>query len=241
MKMLCYEDSENTAQVAELIKQKRELLRKGENKKNYSGRKIAEEIGHSNTHVTRIENGERELSKVKTIYGFARELDIPLNQLVKLYLNLTEEDENWCFCVDARNHYDTNSTRLLNFVKKSLSEEKGYKITDRDMAEAIGCSTSHYCRCKNGKRKFNDIRALYNLSVFSHIPLYVWIRNELGITDEELMRVIDLPILDTRIHLVTFIDNDKSKELKIKLISAIAELKYEDLQVLERLMPAFQQ
>lgn len=187
MRMLHYDEpNTNTKKVGELVRQRRKLLKDAVNKSDYSLRSLAKRTGHSITHIERIENGERELAKLDIIYEIAQELGIPINLIIKLYLDLSDEEERWCFCVDNKKYFDGNNTILL---KKARSEKS---LSQQQIADAIGCSKTHYSYCEKMQRKLNDIRALYILAKATDIPLYVLIRNELGIDNDELIKLIDL-------------------------------------------------
>ena len=89
-------------------------------------------------------------------------------------------------------------------------------------------------------RSFNDIRTLFKLSIYLKVPLYVFIRNELGLTDDELIKVINIPADDTRIKVVLYLEDNDAVELKKKLIASISKLEKDDLQVIEKILPAFE-
>ena len=231
------QSSPNAINVSQLVKQKRELLRSS---RIYTLRKVAERIEISPTHYSRIENGERELSDIKDIYGISRELEIPINLLIKTYLNLSDEDERCCFTINYDIPYDSSNAKVLKDARMRLSKEKRCKVTIQEVADSIGHSRCHYWQCENGNRSFNDIRTLFKLSIYLKVPLYVFIRNELGLTDDELIKVINIPDDDTRIKVVLYLEDNDAVELKKKLISSIIKLEKDDLQVIERIIPAFE-
>ena len=219
--------------VSRLVKQKREHLK-------FTVRKTAEIIGISPTHYSRIENGKRELSYIRIIYGISRELEIPINLLIKTYLNLSDEDEIWCFTIDYDIPYDSSNAKVLKDARMRLSKEKRRKVTIQEVADSIGYSKPHYWNCENGNRSFNDIRPLFKLSKYLKVPLYVFIRNELGLTDDELIKVINIPTADNQIKVVLYLEDNDAVELKKKLIASISKLNRDDLQVIERIIPAFE-
>lgn len=227
------QSSPNAIKVSQLVKQKRILLR-------YSIRNIAERIGISVTYYSRIENGQVELSDIKVIYRISRELKIPMNLLIKTYLNLSNEDERWCFVIDYDFQYDLSNAKVLHDARMRLSKEKGRKVTCQEVADSIGYSKPHYWQCEKGNRSFNDIRPLFKLSKYLKVPLYVFIRNELGLTDDELIKVINIPDNDTRIKVIFYLEDNEVFELKKKLIASIIKLEKNDLQVIERILSAFE-
>lgn len=197
MKQLSIPKSQNTEEIAQLIREKRESLKKSLKKahrKDFSIRVVAKRVGISPTHLERLEHGERDLSTINIIYGISRELNIPLNQLVKVYLGLSDEEERRCFFVDGGAYHDIDNGRIIKDKSAKLLEKRGYKVTEQEVATKLGCSKSHFNHYKSGRRKFKDIRLLYGLSELFDVPLYVFIRNELGITDDEIARVINLDI-----------------------------------------------
>ena len=197
MKQLSIPNSQNTEEVARLIRDKRRSLKNNLKKtcrKEYSVREVAKRVGISPTHLNRLEHGERELSIVSIIYGISSELKIPLNQLVKLYLGLSDEEERRCFLVNSGAYHDLNNSQIIKDESAKLLEKRGYKVTEQEVAAKLGCSKSHFNHYKSGRRKFKDIRLLYGLSELLDVPLYVFIRNELGITDDEIVKVISFGI-----------------------------------------------
>ena len=197
MKQLSIPNSQNTEEVARLIRDKRRSLKNNLKKtcrKEFSVREVAKRVGISPTHLNRLEHGERELSIVSMIYSISCELKIPLNQLVKVYLGLSDEEERRCFLVDGGVYHDIDNSRIIKDKSAKLLEKRGYKVTEQEVATKLGCSKSHFNHYKSGRRKFKDIRLLYGLSELLDVPLYVLIRNELGITDDEIVKVISFGI-----------------------------------------------
>ena len=227
------QSSPNVIKFSQLVKQKRILLR-------YYIRNIAERIGISVTYYSRIENGQVELSDIKVIYRISRELKIPMNLLIKTYLNLSDEDEIWCFVIDYDFQYDLSNAKVLHDARMRLSKERGNKVVIQEIADFIEYSKCHYWQCENGNRSFKNIYTLFKLSKYLKVPLYVFIRNELGLTDDELIKVINIPDNDTRIKVIFYLEDNEVVELKKKLIASIIKLEKNDLQVIERILSAFE-
>ena len=227
------QSSPNNIEVSRLVKQKRKLLK-------FTVKETAEIIGISPTHYSRIENGERELSDIKVIYGISRELEIPINLLIKTYLNLSDEDERCCFSIDYDIPYDSSNAKVLKDARMRLSKERRNKVTMQEVADSIVYSKAHYWHCENGNRSFNDIRPLFKLSKYLKVPLYVFVRNELGLTDDKIIKVINIPTADNQIKVVLYLEDNDAVELKKKLIASISKLEKDDLQVIEKILPAFE-
>ena len=58
--------------------------------------------------------GKRKTLKIRTIYLASKGRNIPINQLVKSYLNLSDDEERRCFEIDTSMHYETDNVKLLN-------------------------------------------------------------------------------------------------------------------------------
>ena len=227
------QSSPNVIKFSQLVKQKRESG-------DYTIRKVAKRIGISPTHYGRIENGKIELSDIRVIYGISRELEIPINLLIKTYLDLSDEDERWCFTIDFDKPYDSRNAKVLYDARMRLSKERGNKVAIQEIADFIEYSKCHYWQCENGNRSFKNIYTLFKLSKYLKVPLYVFIRNELGLTDDELIKVINIPDNDTRIKVIFYLEDNEVVELKKKLIASIIKLEKNDLQVIERILSAFE-
>ena len=103
--------------------------------------------------------------------------------------------------------------------------------TQYEIADAIGCSRSHYCRIVAGKRGFNDIRLVYKLSKLLSIPMYVIIRNELNLSDEDMAKVISVPQNQKAMKVEVSIPDDKTVEIRTELINLIADFSPSELKI----------
>ena len=177
-----------------------------------------------------------ESFRVSTLYNMARGRNIPINQVVKSCLNISDFDEKRCFTINDFLPYKTDNVEIL----KSSREKFGY--TQKEVSRIIGCTESFVCCLESGRRKISDIRLMYNISKLYEIPLYVLIRNELGITDEELSRLISFGKNDeseTKLNTVKEnipYWNDEFSELFEK----IQRLSKSDLQILVFMKIAFE-
>ena len=177
------------------------------------------------------ESSNRSSFNVSTIYNLARGHNIPFNQLVKDYLNLTHFDEKRCFSIDYCIDYGTDNAKILARCR----ENQG--LTMKMVANIIGCSESLICYCEQGKRKLSDIRFLYKISKLFKVPFYVLIKNELGVTDEELAKVIKFAkeedIISSSSKSLTSTDIvDMWDDEFAKLFERIYRLSKDDLRVL---------
>ncbi len=173
----------------------------------------------------------RRSFNVSTIYNRARGHNIPFNQLVKDYLNLTDFDEKTCFSIDYCKDYGTDNAKIF----AQCREKQG--LTMKMVANILGCSESLICYCEQGKRKLSDIRLLYKISKLFKIPFYVLVKNELGVTDEELAKVIkfnkDEDITTTSSKILTSTDIvDMWDDEFAELFKRIYHLSKDDLRVL---------
>lgn len=129
---------------------------------------------------------KQETYKIGAIYSLARARKIPINEIVRSYVNMSSYDEIKNFTFNPVVPYKTNNAEIL----KEGREKAG--LTLKVAARIIGCSESLICYFEQGKRNVTDIRYLYNFSKLYKIPLYILIRNELGITDKEMKKLVKL-------------------------------------------------
>ena len=187
MRTLSIEPNSNAMKVATLVKQTRIELSK-ENKHKYTVEVLAKALGCCKTHYLRLERGEKEFYKAKWIYGASKMLEIPLDQLIGIYLNLSAEEIKKNFTITLGNSYSYNNNMLIKEKRKNFES----KVTHEEIAEAAGCSCSHISHIERGERLPKDIRLLYVFASKLDIPLWVLIRNELGLNDEDMKKVISI-------------------------------------------------
>ena len=227
MKLLALENSPNTMVLADLIRSTRELYKgiSKENKKKYSIREVAKRVGCSPSYYEEIEMGKQELASIKLIYGIALVLEISMDYLVKVYLGLSHDDVYKNFGGENNISYygDSNSDILTSSA--TLSK------TQYEIADTIGCSRSHYCKIVAGKREFKDIRLVYKLSKLLSIPMYVLIRNELNLSDEDMAKVISVPQNQKVMKVEVAIPDDKTVEMRTELFNLIADFSPSELKI----------
>ena len=153
----------------------------------YTEREVAKAVGCSVTHYGRLENGSREFYQVKWLYGVAKVLDMPIDKLCKVYLGLSDEEVKKHFTITNGDFYSHDSGQLV----KSRRKKEG-DMTQGELAQISGCSKSHLAHMEADGRTIKDVRLLYGLAKTLDIPLWVFIRNELGLEDEELRQMISL-------------------------------------------------
>ncbi len=242
MKMLEYPPNPNNVKVAELIRTTRNALyTSAQDKKwRYTERGVAEAVGISPTYYGELENDENEVVKLKVIYGICKHLQIPINSIVQLSMNISDEDTRKHFLIDGKMVYPNDEGMVLKTARKQLSKLRGAKVTQEDLAKVAGCHKSTITRCEKNQRLLNDIRPLYRIAVMLNIPMYVLIRNELGISDEEMQSIIQLPEDNTKREVKINIPNDDSVEQRIGILNIISTLSLEDLETISKILPAFQ-
>ncbi len=182
-----YLPSPNTAAVAHLVRSTRCIMKEThpEAKSQYKVRNFSKLVGCSPTHYERLEKGERELAKIKHLYGISSHLPLSLDLLIQLYLVLSNEEVDRHFTIRDKYKEKRSNGELLRHVR---TEQIPYSI--RDLAALGGISGTFYERIETGERTFKDIRAIYPIAKALNIPMYVIIRNELGLTDEDMKKVI---------------------------------------------------
>ncbi len=170
----------------------------------------------------------QESSKIGVIYSMARARNFPINQIVKTFLNLSSYEEKRCFTINPTISYKTDNAEILKNGRRKVH------LTQKEVSRIIGCSESLICYFEQGKRNISDIRYLYNFSKLYKIPLYVLIRNELGITNSEIAKLIKLDSVyesesqsDVNGETKKFCDEEFAK-----LFAKIKKLSKSDLQVL---------
>ena len=242
MKMLEYLPNPNNARVAELIRTTRKaLFNSAQDKKwRYTIRGVAEAVGISPTYYGELENNENEVVKLKVIYGICKHLQIPINLIVQLSMNISDEEVKKHFTIDGKKVYSNDEGMVLKAARKQLSELRGVKVTREDLGKVAGCSKSTIGHYEKNQRLLNDIRPLYRIAVMLNIPMYVLIRNELGISDNEMQSIIQLPKDNTKREVKISIPNDEFMDQRIKILDIIATLTPEDLETLSKILPAFQ-
>lgn len=242
MKMLVYPPNPNNVKVAELIRTTRKVLFNSDQgqKRKYTIRGVAEAVGISPTYYEELENNKNEVVKLKVIYGICRHLQIPINLIVQLSMNISDEVTRKHFLIDEKNVYSNDAGMVLKVARKQLSELCGTKVTQEDLGKVAGCSKSTIAHYEKNQRLLNDIRPLYRIAELLNIPMYVLIRNELRISDEEIQSIIHLPNDNTKKEVKISIPNDNSMEQRIKILDIISTLTLEDLETLSKILPAFQ-
>jgi transcriptional regulator with XRE-family HTH domain len=129
---------------------------------------------------------------------------------------------------------------FLKSARRQLSDLTGMKYTQKDLADASGCSETMISRCEKNIKVINDIRPLYKIADALEVPMYVLIRNELGISDEEMQSVIKLPKDNSKSKVKISIPNDDIADQRIRILDTISTLSQEDLETLSKFLPAFQ-
>ena len=238
MHLLKYSESSNNQKVAELINNRIAQLKATSNKGDFRIGNTFNRIGNSTTHINRIRNTERELFNVHTIYGISRELGIPINELVKTYLGLSDKEEVRCFYITNTEYASSNAAVLKN-AASSLAKRRGCrKVTQAEIAKTVGCTPSHMSHVMRGLRSMPDIRMLYRLSALLEIPLYPLIRNELGVTTEDLAKIINLPHTERVINLSIFVNDDESLSARKELFKIISVIDAERLPIVTEVVTA---
>ena len=233
MKALNYGLNLNNAEVAELIRTTRKELYTANpsNRRQYTIRGAAKAIGISPTYYEKLENNKNAVVILKPIYAICKHLRIPINVIVQLSLNLSDEETRKHFLIRNDEQFSHDNGVVFKNAREQL------KVTQEDVAKVIGCSKSHFAYCEEGKKSFKDIRPLYKISNTLNIPMYVLIRNELGITNEEMAKVISFENGDNNVTTESTINdlNGIEKTLDdgyIKLFEEICRLSKDDLRVL---------
>ena len=227
MKLLALENSPNTMALADLIRSTRELYKgiSKENKKKYSIREVAKRVGCSPSYYEEIEMGKQELASIKLIYGIALVLEISMDYLIKVYLGLSHDDV-------YKNFGGENNISYYGYSNSDiLTSSATLGKTQYEIADTIGCSRSHYCKIVAGKREFKDIRLVYKLSKLFSIPMYVLIRNELNLSDEDMAKVISVPQNQKAIKVEVAIPDDKTVEMRTELFNLIADFSPSELKI----------
>lgn len=188
MRTLNFETNPNSIEISNLVREKRIYLQKKDkvNKKKYTAKAIAKAIGCSSAHYQRLENGEKDFYNIKWIYGVSKELEIPLDKLIGIYLNLSEEELKKNFTILLGDNYPHNNSLLIKESRKHLES----KVLQVEIAEIAKCSKTHITKIESSNRLVKNIQLLY---VFAHklnIPLWVLIRNELNLENEDMQNVI---------------------------------------------------
>lgn len=233
MKTLKFEQNQNVMEVAQLVRQARIRLKK-KDKEKYQVKAVADAIGCSVTHYERLEHGEKEIYHVKWLYGIAKVLEIPLDKLVGTYLGLTEQEIKKNFTIMLEDSYCRENSLLMKEKRKLLSEESGTKVVQKDISEYIGCSKSHLSHMERGQRTFKDIRLLYGIAEKLEIPLWVLIRNELNLQEQEIQRVISYSpqnsVMCLRRKLIEQLEMFSPKELEMveDFLKIMAKMKNEE-------------
>lgn len=243
MKMLEYPTNPNNAKIAELIRTTRYALYEGAAKSkkwNYTERGVAEAAGISVGYYGELENNNNEVVKVKAIYGICNHLQIPINLIVQLSLNLSDEAIRKHFFIDGKKVYSHDNGTLIKSAREQISNITGIKYTQEDLRKVAGCSKSTIAYCEKNKRVLNDIRPLYKIAEELNIPMYVLIRNELGISDEDMQLVIKLPKDNSIREVKISIPNDDIVDQRIKILEIISNLTKDDMETLSKILPAFQ-
>ena len=242
MKMLEYEPNPNNAKVAELIRTTRKSLYTANPDKNwqYTIRGVAEAVGISPTYYGELETDKNEVVKLKPIYRICKHLQIPINLIVQLSMNLSDEETRKHFLIDGKKDYPHDVGKVLISARERLTELQGVKVTQEDVGKIAGCSTTNIARCETNQRLLNDIRPIYRIAVMLDIPMYVLIRNELGISDEDMQAIILLPKDHTKREVRINIPNDDFVELRINTLDLVSNLAVEDLETISRILIAFQ-
>lgn len=227
MKLLALENSPNTMELANLITCTRELCKgiSKESKKQFSIREVAKRVGCSPSYYEEIEMGKQELTSIKLIYGISLVLEISMDYLVKVYLGLSQEEVSKNFGGEGNISYYGYSNSDILTSSATLGK------TQYEIADTIGCSRSHYCKIVAGKREFKDIRLVYKLSKLLSIPMYVLIRNELNLSDEDMVKVISVPQNKESIKVEVAIPNDKTIEMRTELFNLIADFSPNELKI----------
>ena len=227
MKMLAFENSPNTMALADLIRSNREFYKEifEENREKFSIREVAKRVGCSPSYYEEIEQGKQELSSIKLIYGIALTLDLSMDYLVKIYLDLSYEEM-------FKNFGGENNISYYGYSNSDiLTSSATLGKTQYEIADSIGCSRSHYCRIVAGKREFKDIRLVYKLSKLLSIPMYVLIRNELNLSDEDMAKVISVPQSQKAMKVEVAIPDDKTVEMRTELFNLIADFSPSELKI----------
>ena len=200
MKTLGFPATSNLKIVADFIRSRRLELKKND-KTKYAVRNVANVVGCSLAHYESLERGEDEFTDVKWLYGTAKILEIPFDALVGMYLGLTEDKLRKHFTISVGDLYSTNNSWLIKNKRRELGYKKGAKIVQEDVARAVGCSKSHIAHVEREARKIKDIRLLYGIAEYLEIPLWVLVRNELGLDDEKMQEIISFSPINSLIHL----------------------------------------
>lgn len=227
MKILAFENSPNTMVVANLIRRTRESYKgiSKESKEQFSIIEVAKRVGCSPSYYEEIELGKQELTSIKLIYGIAQTLEIPMDNLIKVYFGLSDEEISKNFGGENNLSYYSYSNR--DILTSSATLEK----TQYEIADTIGCSRSHYNRIVGGERGFKDIRFVYKLSKLLSIPMYVLVRNELNLSDEDMAKVISLPRNKESTKIEVSIPKDRTSEMRTKLINLIVDFSPSELEI----------
>lgn len=227
MKLLALENSPNTMALADLIRSNREFYKEifEGNREKFSIREVAKRVGCSPSYYEEIEMGKQELSSIKLIYGIALTLDLSMDYLVKMYLDLSYEEM-------FKNFGGENNISYYGYSNSDiLTSSATLGKTQYEIADTIGCSRSHYCRIVAGKREFKDIRLVYKLSNLLSIPMYVLIRNELNLSDEDMAKVISVPQNPKDMKVEVAIPDDKTVEMRTELLNLIADFSPSELKI----------
>lgn len=184
--------SSHNSEVADLLRSTRCMMKNSKkgNKSQYTARAVARKVGCSPTHYGRLEEGKREIANIKLIYGISLTLHIPLDILIQTYLGISKNEVQEHFTIVEEYKSNLDNTKFLKLARKKLSESNGCKQTIRKIADNSGISATYYNRIELGENTFKDIRIIYPVSISLKIPMYVLIRNELGLTDTDMKNVI---------------------------------------------------
>lgn len=198
LKVLNFESNPNAGKVATLIREKRLELRR-KDKAKYTQKAVARAIGCSPSHYQSLENGSKELTNVKWLYEIAKTLEIPLDKLVGIYFELPFEELKKNFTILIGDTYSNHNGSLVKERRISIGKELNNKVFQKEISEIIGCSSSHFSAFEREERLAKDIRLLYGMAMLLDIPLWVLIRNEIGLKDEEIQKVLSfLPKISMR-------------------------------------------
>ena len=194
MKKLDLPNSPYTPEVAKLVKDTRLSLKISEKncKEQYSERAVCKKVGCSLNHYRRFEAGEKEICIIQHIYGISAALNIPMDKIVQMYLGISDSEILKHFTIVEEYHESYDNRYILKEARKQIGKTSFSKWTIRDIADISGVSPTYYNRTEIGEITFKDIRFIYSVANRLNIPMYVLIRNALGITDEDMKKVISI-------------------------------------------------